>query len=57
MKETGQLFENHRHLEDLKPQEVFDKMLEQHSYDDRTKALVTQAFQEIVEQIHTADHL
>ena len=57
LKETGQLFENHRHLEDLKPQEVFDKMLEQHSYDDRTKVLVTQAFQEIVEQIHTADHL
>ncbi|WP_028374694.1 exonuclease SbcCD subunit D C-terminal domain-containing protein [Leeuwenhoekiella sp. MAR_2009_132] len=56
LKETGQLFATHQHLEDLKPQEVFEKMLEQHSYDAETKAQVTQAFQEIVEQIHTLDH-
>ncbi|MGO4911686.1 exonuclease SbcCD subunit D C-terminal domain-containing protein [Leeuwenhoekiella sp. W20_SRS_FM14] len=56
LKETGQLFATHQHLEDLKPQEVFEKMLEQHSYDAETKAQVRQAFQEIVEQIHTLDH-
>ncbi|RXG15990.1 exodeoxyribonuclease I subunit D [Leeuwenhoekiella aestuarii] len=55
LKQTGQLFETHQHLEDLKPQEVFAKMLEQHSYDPDTKAQVGQAFQQIVEQLNTAD--
>ena len=55
LQETGKLFEAHIHLEDLKPQEVFQKMLEQNSYDTETKAQVTQAFQEILEHIHTAD--
>ncbi|MAW94090.1 MULTISPECIES: exonuclease SbcCD subunit D C-terminal domain-containing protein [unclassified Leeuwenhoekiella] len=55
LKQTGQLFETHQHLEDLKPQEVFAKMLEQSSYDPETKAQVEQAFQQIVEQLNTAD--
>lgn len=55
LQETGKLFESHIHLEDLKPQEVFQKMLEQNSYDTEIKARVTQAFQEILEEIHTAD--
>ena len=55
LQETGKLFESHIHLEDLKPQEVFQKMLEQNSYDTEIKARVIQAFQEILEEIHTAD--
>ena len=55
LKQTGQLFETHQHLEDLKPQEVFAKMLEQHSYDPETKVQVEQAFHDIVEQLNTAD--
>ncbi|PHR97969.1 MAG: exonuclease sbcCD subunit D [Leeuwenhoekiella sp.] len=55
LRETGKLFDAHQKLEDLKPQEVFGKMLEQNSYDAETKAEVTRAFQEVLEQITNAD--
>ncbi|MCC4214519.1 exonuclease SbcCD subunit D C-terminal domain-containing protein [Leeuwenhoekiella parthenopeia] len=55
LRETGKLFDSHQKLEDLKPREVFAKMLEQNSYDAETKAEVTRAFQELVEQITNAD--
>ncbi len=55
LQETGKLFERDQKLEDLKPQEVFAKMLDQSSYDAETKAQVTLAFQELVEHLITAD--
>ncbi|EAQ49672.1 MULTISPECIES: exonuclease SbcCD subunit D C-terminal domain-containing protein [Leeuwenhoekiella] len=55
LKATGKLFDAQQHLEDLKPLEVFTKMLEQNSYDEETKTQVTLAFQELVEHLNTAD--
>ena len=52
LRESGKLFESHRHLEDLKPQEVFQKLLAQHSYPEDVKEKVTIAFQELVEGIN-----
>lgn len=52
LRESGKLFENHRHLEDLKPQEVFQKLLAQHSYPEDVKEKVTIAFQELIEGIN-----
>lgn len=52
LRESGKLFESHRHLEDLKPQEVFQKLLAQHSYPEDVKEKVTIAFQELIEGIN-----
>ncbi|MGB5942442.1 MAG: exonuclease SbcCD subunit D C-terminal domain-containing protein [Leeuwenhoekiella sp.] len=52
--ETGQLFTVNQHLEDLKPQEVFAKLLEQHSYSEDVKDKVAQAFSEITEQVQNS---
>ncbi|HIB37393.1 exonuclease SbcCD subunit D C-terminal domain-containing protein [Mesonia sp.] len=52
LRESGKLFESHQHLEDLKPQEVFQKLLEQHSYAEEIKEKVNIAFQELLEEVN-----
>ena len=53
LRESGKLFESHQHLEDLKPQEVFQKLLAQHSYSDDVKEKVNIAFQELLEEVNS----
>ncbi|MBW2961363.1 exonuclease SbcCD subunit D C-terminal domain-containing protein [Mesonia aestuariivivens] len=53
LRESGKLFANHQHLEDLKPQEVFEKLVAQHSYSEELKAKVSLAFQELVEEVNS----
>ncbi|WP_283640673.1 exonuclease SbcCD subunit D C-terminal domain-containing protein [Mesonia mobilis] len=52
LRESGKLFESHQHLEDLKPQEVFQKLLAQHSYAEEVKEKVNIAFQELLEEVN-----
>ena len=52
LRESGKLFESHQHLEDLKPQEVFQKLLAQHSYAEDVKEKVNIAFQELLEEVN-----
>jgi len=52
LRESGKLFESHQHLEDLKPQEVFQKLLAQHSYSEEVKEKVNIAFQELLEEVN-----
>ena len=52
LRESGKLFESHQHLEDLKPQEVFQKLLSQHSYAEEVKEKVNIAFQELLEEVN-----
>ena len=52
LRESGKLFESHQHLEDLKPQEVFQKLLAQHSYAEEIKEKVNIAFQELLEEVN-----
>jgi len=53
LRESGKLFESHQHLEDLKPQEVFQKLLAQHSYAEEVKEKVNIAFQELLEKVNS----
>lgn len=53
LRESGKLFESHQHLEDLKPQEVFQKLLAQHSYAEEVKEKVNIAFQELLEEVNS----
>ena len=55
LRESGKLFENHQHLEDLKPQEVFQKLLAQHSYAEEVKEKVNIAFQELLEEVNSVN--
>jgi exonuclease SbcD len=52
LQESGKLFESHQHLEDIKPQEVFQKMLAQHSYSEELKEKVNLAFLELLEEVN-----
>ncbi|MEO2060596.1 MAG: exonuclease SbcCD subunit D C-terminal domain-containing protein [Mesonia sp.] len=55
LRESGKLFESHQHLEDLKPQEVFQKLLAQHSYAEDVKEKVNIAFQELLEEVNSVN--
>lgn len=55
LRESGKLFESHQHLEDLKPQEVFQKLLAQHSYAEEVKEKVNIAFQELLEEVNSGN--
>lgn len=55
LRESGKLFESHQHLEDLKPQEVFQKLLAQHSYSEEVKEKVNLAFQELLEEVNSVN--
>src|SRR5690606_34469952 len=48
---TAELFDPSQQLEDLKPTDVFEKRLEREDFDEETKALVTDAFMELLEEI------
>jgi exonuclease SbcD len=52
---SAQLYDGTQQLQDLKPREVFEKRLEHEDYDDETKALLQEAFDEILEEIQNAD--
>lgn len=48
---TAEIFEHTTQLEDLKPKDIFNKMIEGHAYDEASKASILDAFQELLEDI------
>jgi exonuclease SbcD len=52
--DIGEFFEN-RSLEDLKPMEVFEKMLEKQDKDDEDRELLRMAFSEILDEVYKAE--
>lgn len=48
---ASELFDTSQRLEDLKPQEVFEKLLQSHSYDEVTERELLVAFSELLEEI------
>ena len=54
---TSELFDTSNQLEDLKPREVFEKRLENEEFNDETNRLVTEAFDEILEEVLNSDNL
>ena len=48
---ASELYESSKQLEDLKPREVFEKRLEREDFDQETKKLVNEAFDEILEEM------
>lgn len=52
---TAELFDPSQQLEDLKPMDVFEKRLAREDYDEETKALVTEAFRELLDEVQNGD--
>lgn len=48
---SGELFAASQQLEDLKPTDVFDRLLEKSNWEDETKQLVQLAFAEVLEEV------
>lgn len=48
---ASELYDSPQQLEDLKPREVFEKRLEREDYDEENHQLVSEAFDEILEEI------
>jgi exonuclease SbcD len=54
-KDTSDLFQRGESIEDLKPLDVFDKLLENETLSEDRKDMVTDAFLELLESIHHTD--
>lgn len=52
---TSQLFESSEQLEDLKPTDVFEKLLEREAFDEETNRLAKEAFDEILEEVQNSE--
>ena len=52
VKGSAELFSTSDSLEDLKPNEVFEKLLHKTSFDDETTELIQEAFREILEEVN-----
>lgn len=52
LKQTGDLYEEHINLEELQPEHVFDKRLEQEEYSDEEKNEIRSAFIELLEEVN-----
>ncbi|MGM0581184.1 MAG: exonuclease subunit SbcD [Bacteroidota bacterium] len=51
LKGSSEIFEKQSELKDLKPTDVFSKMIDTQEYDERTKEEVLDAFQELLENL------
>lgn len=54
-KDTSDLFQRGESIEDLKPMDVFDKLLETESLSEDKRSLISQAFIELLESLHHTD--
>ncbi|MFZ6050924.1 exonuclease SbcCD subunit D C-terminal domain-containing protein [Halocola ammonii] len=48
---ASELYDSSKQLEDLKPREVFEKRLDREDFDEETRKLVSEAFDEILEEL------
>jgi len=46
---TSEIFDEQSQLQNLKPKDIFSKMIESHDYDEDSKSAVLDAFQELLE--------
>ncbi len=53
---SSELYDGEQQLEDLKPEDVFHQMLAHQDFDEKTNALLGEAFQEILEQVQNPGH-
>jgi len=49
--DTGDLYSTEQHLEDLKPRDVFLKLIRQHEYDENDQREILSAFDELLEAV------
>jgi DNA repair protein SbcD/Mre11 len=54
---TKELYEHNQQLEDLKPQEVFVKLIDNHAYEEETKQEILSAFNELLEEAQQKENL
>ncbi|MDT0688999.1 exonuclease SbcCD subunit D C-terminal domain-containing protein [Salegentibacter sp. F188] len=54
VKSAGALYENSQQLEDLKPKEVFSKLVDEHQYDEETRNELLAAFDELLEEVENS---
>lgn len=50
-KQTGEIFEEHIHLEELRPRHVFEELLNQEDYSEKERKELEAAFSELLEEI------
>lgn len=55
IKGSTELYSGSEQLEDLKPSEVFDKLLKHEEFDEDTNELIKSAFNEILEEVYNSD--
>mgnify|MGYP000737109380 CR=1 FL=1 len=54
-KDTADLFQEGENIEDLQPQEVFSKLLDQEEIDEDKTAMLMEAFVELLEEVQTEE--
>ncbi|GHA33441.1 nuclease SbcCD subunit D [Salinimicrobium marinum] len=55
VKSAGDLYKNSQQLEDLKPKEVFSKLVDEHQYDQETRNELLAAFDELLEEVENSE--
>ncbi|MDT0645075.1 exonuclease SbcCD subunit D C-terminal domain-containing protein [Zunongwangia sp. F260] len=56
VKSAGDLYKNSQQLEDLKPKEVFSKLINEHHYDEETRNEILAAFDELLEEVENSEN-
>jgi len=54
--DTGDLYSTEQHLEDLKPRDVFLKLIGQHEYDEIDQGEILSAFDELLEAVNNEEN-
>ena len=54
--DTGDLYSAEQHLEDLKPRDVFLKLIGQHEYDENDQREILSAFDELLEDVKNEEN-
>ena len=54
--DTGNLYSTEQHLEDLKPRDVFVKLIGQHEYDEIDQREILSAFDELLEEVKSEEN-
>lgn len=57
LKLSGEIFEKHINLEELKPENVFEERLELEDFSEQEKEEINSAFQELLEEIYQQENL
>jgi exonuclease SbcD len=54
--DTGDIYSTEQHLEDLKPRDVFVKLIGQHEYDEIDQREILSAFDELLEEVKSEEN-